>query len=353
MATPTEKGYRWPAEWERQQAIWMTWPHDPTKWQGEFDSIPPVFAELAATLSAAVQVRVLVRDAGVAEEARALITERLPKANGSMERVGFEQMPTNDVWLRDCGPIFLLPHPEHRATLPAASVGWRFNGWGNNFTPWDDDDRIPARLSQVLGIECFAPHIILEGGSVEGNGAGTLLTTEECLLNPNRNKGLGKPQLEKYFQDYLGARRVVWLNKGLNGDDTGGHIDMVARFIAENTVVISLTEDRADPNFHRLWDNHDRLQRASTATNSAMRIVELPLPEPVYFKKQRLTASYVNFVYANNLLVVPTYGVPADRMALAILQREHPQHRVVGIRAEAILRGGGAFHCATQNQPAS
>ncbi len=282
---------------------------------------------------------------------RRIVRETLAAHKVPAGRIRLHEIPTNECWARDHGPAFLVR--THRGRTEGAIVDWGFNAWGGKYPPFDADDEVPTRVADVLGVQTvFHPGIVMEGGAIDVNGEGTLLTTTSCLLNPNRNPDLSQADIERYLCDYYGQSHVVWLGEGIQGDDTDGHIDDLARFIDERTVAIGMEEDRRDANFDVLRDNRDRLDDAHDANGRAFDIVELPMPRPVLHDGQRLPATYMNFYFVNGGLIVPTFGQPErDRRALAILQAWLPKREVVGVDCRAVIWGLGAVHCLTQQQP--
>ncbi len=265
----------------------------------------------------------------------------------SMERVTFYRIPTNEPWCRDHGPIFLTRNADPRLAI----VDWDYNAWGGKYPPCDLDEVVPTRAAQFLHLPVFYPRMVLEGGSIEVNGAGALLTTESCLLNPNRNPSLGRAEIEQRLRDYFGVEDILWLAEGIEGDDTDGHIDDLARFVSENTVVTVVEENREDKNYEPLQENLARL-RQSKVEQGEIEIVTLPMPKKVVREKQRLPASYANFYIANACVLVPTFADPVDEAALSIFQRLFPDRRVIGIDCRELIWGLGTFHCLTQQQPA-
>ncbi len=255
---------------------------------------------------------------------------------------------TNDVWARDHGPMFLSGPP----TLPPVLIDWEYNAWGGKYPPFDLDNAVPGYVAQFTGRQRFVPGIILEGGAVDGNGAGTILTTEECLLNENRNPHLDRQEVERYLADYCGARKVLWLGGGIVGDDTDGHIDELARFVGPTTVLAAVEPNPADENHVPLTDNLARLHGMTDADGQPLEIIPVPLPRPLYYDGQRLPASYMNFYIANGVVIVPQFGDPADAVAVATLARVFPTRQIRGLDAVDLVWGLGAFHCITQQQPA-
>jgi agmatine deiminase len=330
-------GYRMPAEWEPHEATWIAWPHNRADWPGRFAPIPWVYAEIVRKLSRVEKVRILVEDGAAEARARGV----LRKADASMEAVEFFPCPTNRVWTRDYGPIFVK---DRRGAL--ALTGWRFNAWAK-YDDWQKDAAVPATLAERLGLPLVRPDMVLEGGSIDANGAGLLLTTEECLLSPvqARNPGMRRREIERHFRDYLGIARVIWLKQGIAGDDTHGHVDDLARFVSADTVVVASEPDRSDANYQPLRENHALLRAAG------LKVVKLPMPRPLVFAGQRLPASYANFYIANRLVLAPTFNDANDRVALAKLARLFPDREVVGIGATELIWGLGALHCMTQQQP--
>ena len=366
-ATPRALGYHMPAEWHSHSATWIAWPHNASDWPGKFQPIPWVYAEIIRNLARVEAVHILVSDAVEQQRAQKFLTR-----NGvALGPIHFHRWPTNRVWTRDSGPIFLRRDPAtqaHKDALPALAItDWKFNAWAK-YDDWQQDDKLPARVAKQLQLprwtsEVLLPttgqrqpvrhRVVLEGGSIDVNGAGALLTTEECLLSEvqQRNPGLSRAQLEQCFHDYLGIDQVLWLNRGIAGDDTHGHVDDIARFTDATTIVAAVEPNRADENHLPLAENLDRLRSARTLAGKPYRVVELPLPAPVVFDGQRLPASYANFYIANGLVLVPTFNDANDRIALNTLAELFPRHSIVGIHCMDFIWGLGALHCMTQQQP--
>jgi agmatine deiminase len=334
---PSALGYRMPAEWEPHVATWLSWPHKLESWPGKFEPIPPLYARLVRELAAHEPLNILAGGHPMAQ-AKALV--------GAVPNVILFDIPTDDAWIRDSGPTFLLGPTG----APPALVDWGYNAWGGKYPPYEQDDVIGRLIARKIGYECFEPDIILEGGAIDGDGRGTLLTTEQCLLNPNRNPELSRTEIEKYLADYLAVRKVLWLGGGIVGDDTDGHIDELARFVAPRTVVAAVEEDPRDENFAPLRDNLKRLKSMTDADGSVLEIIPLPMPRAKFYEGQRLPASYCNFYIANGLVVVPQFNDPADRDAAAILARLFPDRRICPLPAVDLVWGLGAFHCITQQQ---
>ncbi|MFN7994342.1 MAG: agmatine deiminase family protein [Bryobacteraceae bacterium] len=337
--TPRTLGFHMPAEWEPHEATWIAWPHNREDWPGRFAPIPWVYAEIVRKLAQVERVRILVQDAGEESAARHI----LRKAGADSTAVEFFQAPTDRVWTRDYCPLFVR---NRRGEV--GLTNWRFNAWAK-YDDWKKDAAIPAQLASRLKLRTWETGLVLEGGSIDVNGAGLLLTTEECLLSPvqARNPELSRQQIERALRDYLGARRVVWLRNGITGDDTHGHIDDLARFVAADTVVVASENDSTDPNYEPLRENLALLRE------QPLKVVKLPMPAPLVFAGRRLPASYANFYIANKLVLMPTFNDPNDRIALNTLARLFPDRMVTGINAVELVWGLGTLHCMTQQQPAA
>lgn len=333
--TPRELGYRMPAEWDRHSATWLSWPR-PTgiSFPNRYEEVLPAIGELVRVLARHETVNINVSDTGVEAVTRRVV--------GPVTNVFYHRIPSAEPWCRDHGPTFVTRGNE------LAVVDWRYNAYGGKFKPHDADDAVPERIAGVLGVPVFQPGIVLEGGSIDVNGAGMVLTTEACLLNPNRNPHLTKPQIEQYLRDYLGVAQVLWLGDGIVGDDTDGHVDDLTRFVNESTVVTVVEQDRQDVNYAALQENLRRLRA------TGLKVVELPMPGRVEYQGQRLPASYANFYIANDVVVLPTYrNTKTDQEAQSILQALFPDRQVVPVDSSALIWGLGSFHCLTQQQPAT
>ena len=348
-ATPAALGYRMPAEWEPHVATWLAWPHERSDWPGKFETIPWVYAEVVRHLAAGERVRILVDDARVERSARAVLRH----AGVNLRRVRFFRVPTDRSWTRDTCPLFI-----RRDGGDAALVHWRFNGWAK-YPNHRRDAVVGNAVARTLRRRRWEPDVagrpvVLEGGAVDVNGRGTLLATEECLLSRRqaRNPGVTRAELERVLGAYLGVRKVLWLGRGIAGDDTHGHVDDLARFVDARTVVIAQEDDPADPNHEPLRENRARLERMTDQDGRRLRVVALPMPAPVVFNGQRLPASYANFYVANAAVLVPTFNDVRDREALAILTALFPSRPVVGIYAGDLVLGLGTLHCMTQQEPA-
>jgi agmatine deiminase len=344
-ALPAALGFRMPAEWEPHAATWLAWPHKEASWPGNFDPIPGTWLEIVRALVPHERVCILVNDEAMAASVR----ERLRAGGVPLGCVSLHRIPTDDAWVRDHGPTFLVRTTGGQHEL--AAVDWVYNAWGGKYPPWEQDDAVPQRIAEELEIRLFEPGMVLEGGSIDINGCGTLMTTEACLLNPNRNPTHSRAQIEQTLRDYLGVRHIVWLGDGIVGDDTDGHIDDLARFVDATTVVTVVEEDPRDANYAALQDNLTRLRAMRDPHGKPVRVVTLPMPAPVEFEAQRLPASYANFYIGNGAVLVPTFGDANDARALSSLRALFPERRVVGIRARELVWGLGAFHCVTQQQP--
>jgi agmatine deiminase len=336
-----------PAEWAPHVGTWFTWPRpEGISFPGKYETVPPVYAELIKQLVAVEEVHINVWHA----EMEAWVRELLRKHGTPLERVSFHHFPAYEPWCRDHGPIFVLRERDGRRER--AIVDWGYNAWGGKYPPFDLDDAVPQHVAKLRGLPLFSPGIVMEGGSIEVNGRGTLLTTEACLLNPNRNPRLSKEQIEDHLRDYLGVTNILWLGNGIVGDDTDGHVDDLARFVNPTTVVTVVERDPADENYSPLQENLQRLRTMRDQNNATLRIVELPMPRQLEHEGQRLPASYANFYAANGIVLVPTYRDNNDSVALEILQREFPDRRVIGVDSTELIWGLGSFHCISQQEPA-
>lgn len=322
-----------PAEWAPHEATWLSWPHNDKTWLDGPERVEPAFVQAIAALASGETVRINTEDP---ERLRKLLGEHVP-----MDRVVFETIPTDDAWIRDYGAIVVRDEAGKRV-----AIDFRFNSWGGKYPPFDRDDAVARQMAERLGLPCVAVDMVLEGGSIDVNGAGTLLTTEQCLLNPNRNPKLSREEIEARLAQYLGARRVVWLGEGVAGDDTDGHVDDIARFVSQDTVVMVVEPDTADANHAPLAENVRRLRAAH------LRVIELPLPPPLYRGDERLPASYANFYIGNAVVLLPVFGCPEDAAAIEVLAACFPGRRIAPIDSRALVVGLGAFHCLTQQVPA-
>ena len=344
-----------PAEWEPHEATWIAWPHNRKDWPGKFQPIPWVYAEMVRHIARGEKVRILVNDGGHQRAAERVFKQ----AHADPERVEFFRFKTDRVWARDSGPIFVKREQEPQVAI----THWQFNGWAK-YPNYKKDENLPAFVAQQLRVPTWEPEIVvdgkrrrvvLEGGSIDVNGRGTVLTTEECLLSEvqQRNRGVTREQLEQLFAKYLGIKKTIWLGNGVAGDDTHGHVDDISRFVSTDTVVTVVEKNTSDPNYDPLQENLRRLRNATDQDGKKLNVIELPLPCPLWFRGQRLPASYANFYIANAAVLVPTFNDPNDRVALNILKECFPHRDVVGIYCGDFIWGLGAIHCATQQQPAA
>lgn len=351
--TPRSLGYRMPGEWEPHAGTWIAWPHRSDDWPERFGAIPFAFAEMVRLLAPHESVRVVVGSEAKETRARSL----LEAVGVDPARVQFHRWPTDRSWIRDSGPIFVRRTGTPEGPAAIGAVDWGFNGWAK-YDDWHRDDRIPSRVARALGVPAWRPRVgerrvVLEGGAIDTNGAGTLLATEECLLSDvrARNPGIDRPGIEAVLSDFLGIDRVVWLGRGIVGDDTHGHVDDVARFVGERTIVAAKEPNPDDPNHPILEENLRRLREATTPDGQPFEVVELPMPGPIAYSGQRVPASYLNFYLANGCALVPTFNDPNDRVALGILERLLPGRTVVGLHSGDLIWGLGSIHCLTQQEP--
>jgi agmatine deiminase len=378
-AAPLTLRPRMPAEWEPHDATWLAWPHHRDDWPGKFEPIPWVYAEIIRRLARNERVELIVNDAASEKRARKI----LERANALSDNIRFHRWPTNRIWTRDSGCTFItassFARPDSRGRLPPrvskpeghvgrnrtlaskaglAAVKWRFNAWAK-YSNYRHDEKIGTLIAKAAHAREWRavfgkPRVVLEGGSIDVNGQGTLLTTEECLLSKvqQRNRTMKRKDYEKVFADYLGIKKVIWLSSGVTGDDTHGHVDDITRFVAPDTVVTAVETNPDDPNYEPLRENIRRLRAATDQDEKPLAIIELPMPAPVIFEGRRLPASYANFYIANGVVLVPVFNDPNDRVALNILADVFPDREVVGIYSGDLIWGFGAMHCMTQQQPA-
>jgi agmatine deiminase len=339
----TEFGNRMPAEWERHSATWLTWPWpEGCSFPDNYDAIVPTYANLIRTLVPHETVKINVWDA----EMSAWVSDLLRGRGVPLDNVEFHHNPAYEPWCRDHGPIFVAD----KETGSRSIINWGYNAWGGKYPPWDHDNAVPGRIAKDLQLPLIEPEMILEGGSIDTNGHGALLTTESCLLNPNRNPALSRDEIETRLRQHLGVEDIFWLGDGILGDDTDGHIDDLSRFVDPNTIATIVEADSQDENHAALQDNLERLQSLRNRDGDPFRIVELPMPAPVYLDDMRLPASYANFYIANGIVIVPTFNDPNDAPALEILQNLFRDRRVVGLDSRELIIGQGSFHCITQQE---
>lgn len=337
-----------PPEWAPHKATWLSWPHKLESWPGKFEPIPSVFAEIAAWLSTSEEVHINVLDDAMQEEACRLIRADR-HAEAVMERVFFHRIPTNDAWCRDHGPNYVFR--RHGERTEKVIVNWEYNAWGGKYEPYDDDNAVPERVGAIQKLPVVSTGMVLEGGAIDVNGNGLLLTTEACLLNPNRNPSMNREEIENQLRIYLGVEKVIWLGDGIVGDDTDGHVDDMTRFVNTSTIVTAVEDDPDDENYALLLDNYERLQKSTGLDGRPLEIRTLPMPEPVFYDGERLPASYANFYIATSIVLVPTYRSKRDLTALQVLQECFPERKVVGVDCTDLIWGLGAIHCITHEEP--
>jgi agmatine deiminase len=345
--------YRMPAEWEPHLATYLVWPHNRDTWPGKFEVIPPIFAQMAAAIAQFEPVRILVKDENLLDDIRAMVATAAQRQGNSSPtgRIELLVIPTDDSWIRDYGPIFVNRGSGAGRGPMQLALDWRFNSWGEKYGGFALDDAAPGRLAKYYGFKVLEAPVVLEGGSIDVDGAGALLTTESCLLNPNRNPDLHREEIEDCLKARLGVSRVLWLGDGIAGDDTDGHIDDLARFAARDTVVTVIEDDPADENYRALRDNLERLRAMRDCQGHPFRIETLPMPPPGFYQDRRLPASYANFYIVNGGVLMPTFGCPADARAQSVLEKVFPGRRIVGIPSVDLVWGLGSVHCLTQQHP--
>jgi agmatine deiminase len=341
--TDFPSGFHFPAEWAKHTATWLSWPHKEESWPGKLVTIYRPYCEFIKAVSEGELVRINV----AGEQMAAFAKEQLISVGADLKRIEFFEFPTNDAWCRDHGPAFLINDDTRQKVI----VDWGYNAWGDKYPPFDLDDVIPTRIGQHFNLPVYHPGIVMEGGSVEFNGKGTVLTTTACLLNENRNPHLNQQQIEQYLHNYYGVEQVLWLGDGIIGDDTDGHIDDITRFVNEDTVVTAVEDNITDDNYHILKENLQTLNTMRLPGGKQLNIAELPMPDAVYYDGQRLPASYANFYISNAAVIVPTYRCKKDERALDILTQCFPGRKVIGIDSTDIIWGLGSFHCLSQQEP--
>lgn len=343
--TPLSLGYHMPAEWERHDAIWLAWPYDATDFPGRIHKVQKTYLELIKTISPSEKINLLVKNSETKEK----IVGKLLMENIDVDQVNFHLIDYADIWMRDYGPIFLVNKSKNKLAM----THWIFNAWGEKYEELLKDGKIPTFINnQFLKIPCFTPGLVLEGGSIEVNGKGTLITTEQCLLNKNRNPGLSKPETENYLKEYLGVNKIIWLKGGIEGDDTDGHIDDVARFVNPTTVLCAYECNKDEANYLVLKKNYEILLKSTDQDGNKLNIIKLPLPLLAESDGGRLPASYANFYIGNDLVLVPVFGHANDNKALKIVQNVLPNRKTIGINCTDLVLGLGTIHCITQQQPA-
>jgi agmatine deiminase len=340
--TPASLGFSMPAEWTPHAATWMGWPFDDENWEGYLEGARADFTQLIRTIADYELVHVTVNDQESLDDAK----KRLGKTSNGLNNIHFRQAPIDDIWFRDSGPIFIR-NEQHKVAL----TDWKFNAWGERFK-WQNDIHVPKGIAKELKMRRFEVPIIMEGGALEVNNQGVLLTTKQCLLNKNRNPQLTQNQIEQYLKDYLGIKKIIWLERGLEGDKTDGHVDTITRFANDETIVTSICEDKNDSNYEPMQENLELLKKARQDDGHPYNIIELPLPtQKLYVGDERLPMTYANFYIGNDVVVMPIYKESNDHRALNILQNTFPQHKVIPLPSLGIVAGGGSFHCVTQQQP--
>lgn len=343
--SPKEAGYFFPAEWEKHSVTWLSFPHNENSWPGKIQSIYPIYFRFIQTLAEAEAVHINVLD----EKMKNWATAELEKMDANLTQIYFHLHPTNDAWCRDHGPAFLI---NPKAEIKKIIVNWGYNAWGEKYPPYHLDNEIPVKIAQYLQLPFVSPGIVMEGGSVDFNGSGTVLTTSACLLNKNRNPHKSKIEIEKYLVNYYGVDQILWLGEGIVGDDTDGHIDDITRFTDAETVVTVIEHKQSDENFEILKKNLKELTRMRLLNGKQLNIVEIPMPDPVVYEEQRLPASYANFYIANQSVIVPTFRCKQDEEALDILQKCFPGRQIIGLDSVDLIWGLGSFHCLSQQEPA-
>lgn len=342
--TPKQKGFHFPAEFAKHDATWLSWPHKEASWPGKIAAVYPIYSEFVKRVAEGEIVNINVLD----EAMKTAVIQHLQKVNADFSKIKFFFHPTNDAWCRDHGPAFLINSKEKAKMI----VDWGYNAWGGKYPPFDLDDNIPTLIARHYDLPVVYPGIVMEGGSVDFNGRGTLLTTTSCLLNTNRNPQLNQKQIEEYLYNYYGVENILWLGDGIVGDDTDGHIDDITRFTNEDTVVTVVEEKKSDDNYHLLQENLKKLKTARLENGKPLNIVELPMPSSVVYEGMRLPASYANFYISNAYVVVPTFrDSKNDEKALQILQACFATRKVIGLDSTDIIWGLGSFHCLSQQEP--
>jgi len=347
LTPPTSLGYHMPAEWEKHEAIWLAWPHNPEDYPKNLENVHKTYLEIIKTVSNNEKVHILAKD----NQVKINIEERLAMGKMEAKNIHIHIFNYADVWMRDYGPIFILNVGENKLAM----IHWKFNAWGEKYEELKNDTNAPPFINKFLKIPCFKPGIVLEGGSIDVNGKGTLLTTQQCLLNKNRNPTLSKEEIESYLMDYLGVSNIIWLIEGILGDDTDGHIDDIARFVNPTTVLCAYESNKNDANYFILKNNYEILSQSTDQDGRKLQIIKLPMPGEVFSEDgaSRLPASYANFYIGNGCVLVPFYGHENDIKALSIIQDLFPTRKAIGINCSELAHGLGAIHCISQQQPAT
>ena len=343
---PADQGFRMPAEWESHSATWLSWPHNQITWEPSIlPDVEQTYLAMIRALAPGEEVHILVNDAATLD----FVEKKITQAGISLERIRLHIIPTKDAWIRDYGPNFLVSGEKEIRKI--AFNNWRFDSWGGKYDDLLTDNEAAGKIAQIFKIPTFEPGIVLEGGAIDVNGKGTCLTTEPCLLNPNRNGGMDREAMEGYLINYLGVQKVIWLKGGMEGDDTDGHIDNLARFVNPTTILCAYEEDPSDPNHEGLKDNYDRLESATDQDGNPLNIIRLPMPGKVEASSGRLPASYANFYIGNRVILLPVYNTANDSKAEAILKEAFPEREIVPIPCRELVQGFGSIHCVTQQQP--
>lgn len=343
-STPAAAGYAMPPEWAPHESTWVSWPHKRDSWPGRFEAVEPTMVRFVEALSPTETIRINVLDAEHETHVRGLLEGR-----AASQKVRFHHFITDDAWCRDHGAIFVSRNPA--LGDPLLALDFLFNSWGGKYPPYDHDDAIPPQMAATLGVPCRRIDMVLEGGSIDVNGAGALITTEQCLLHPNRNPAMSRADIETVLRANLGVEHIVWLGDGIAGDDTDGHVDDLTRFVAPDTVVTMVEPDRSDANFEALAANRERLDRVRLADGRPLRVIELRMPRPVEYQGDRLPASYANFYIGNRVVLMPAFNDPMDEPNRALLARCFPEREVIAIDCTGLVLGLGTFHCLTQQVP--
>jgi agmatine deiminase len=342
-----EQGFRLPAEWEPHQGTWVSWPHNPDTWPGSLAQVREFYGDLIAAIAEDEVAHVNVTDAPMESEARRFLLQS--KAN--LRQVEFHAIPTNDAWCRDYGALFVKSCGTDKSLPAMVATAWGYNAWGGKYPPFDRDQTVAEQMAQELNVPCVQGGMILEGGAIDVNGAGILLTTEECLLNPNRNPRMDRETIEQKLRAFFGVCEIVWLGGGVAGDDTDGHIDNLCRFVSERCVVTVVENDPQSDNYAPLQENLRRIENWRGSDGRGLEVIKLPTPPTLFHQGQRLPASYGNFLITNHSVLLPLYGSPHDETAQRLLQEVFSSRRVVGIDCTYAIRGLGAIHCLTQQVP--
>jgi agmatine deiminase len=342
--TPKELGYFFPAEFSKHDATWLSWPHKEASWPGKIKTIYPVYAQFIKLIAEGEYVNINVGNEKMKQQALHYLTD----VSADLNRINFFIHPTNDAWCRDHGPAFLINAAAEQKKIV---IDWGYNAWGGKYPPFDLDDNIPTLIANHYNIPVYYPGIVMEGGSVEFNGKGTVLTTSSCLLHENRNPQLTQKQIEEYLHSYYGVDNILWLGDGIVGDDTDGHIDDLTRFVNESTVVTVVELDKKDENYFTLKENVKTLNKLRLENGKQLNIIELPMPTAIVYEDMRLPASYANFYISNKYVIVPTFRDKNDDLALQILQSSFTDRKVVGLDSLDIIWGLGSFHCLSQQEP--